>query len=194
MNFLRQFLKIVAKWYCGDAGHRSPYLSHAKRALYHLSYIPLNSSSWLTVRKWCSCSVTFLIGVLKYIFLMQLSSKTRNKRRFWRCGASIPVPLACEASALPFELHPLECVCFVIMKQPSFCCVFIWCLLRHLLDTAFGVNFVAKVDCGDAGHRSPYLSHAKRALYHLSYIPLKEWMCFIVLLQPIFCCVFSFCL
>ena len=25
----------------GDAGHRSPYLSHGKRALYHLSYIPI---------------------------------------------------------------------------------------------------------------------------------------------------------
>ena len=25
---------------CGGAGHRSPYLSHAKRALYHLSYTP----------------------------------------------------------------------------------------------------------------------------------------------------------
>ncbi|XLT05011.1 hypothetical protein HN51_043760 [Arachis hypogaea] len=24
----------------GDAGYRSPYLTHAKRALYHLSYIP----------------------------------------------------------------------------------------------------------------------------------------------------------
>ncbi|KAF8021708.1 hypothetical protein BT93_G1991 [Corymbia citriodora subsp. variegata] len=27
-------------------------------------------------------------------------------------------------------------------------------------------------ESGDAGYRSPYLSHAKRALYHLSYIPL----------------------
>jgi hypothetical protein len=27
---------------------------------------------------------------------------------------------------------------------------------------------------GDAGYRSPYLSHAKRALYHLSYIPLMN--------------------
>ena len=27
---------------------------------------------------------------------------------------------------------------------------------------------------GDAGYRSPYLSHAKRALYHLSYIPFDE--------------------
>ena len=31
----------------GDAGYRSPYLSHAKRALYHLSYIP-----WLTFMIW----------------------------------------------------------------------------------------------------------------------------------------------
>ena len=30
-----------------------------------------------------------------------------------------------------------------------------------------------KKDIGDAGHRSPYLSHAKRALYHLSYIPVE---------------------
>ena len=27
------------------------------------------------------------------------------------------------------------------------------------------------VRIGDAGYRSPYFSHAKRALYHLSYIP-----------------------
>ena len=35
---------------------------------------------------------------------------------------------------------------------------------------------------GGAGHRSPYLSHAKRALYHLSYTPMKTWRtCSIVL-------------
>ena len=28
-----------------------------------------------------------------------------------------------------------------------------------------------KKSCGDGGYRSPYLSHAKRALYHLSYVP-----------------------
>ena len=27
---------------------------------------------------------------------------------------------------------------------------------------------------GGAGYRSPYLSHAKRALYHLSYTPIDE--------------------
>nr|PNR45191.1 hypothetical protein PHYPA_014962 [Physcomitrium patens] len=44
--FFRTLLEI---WICGvdsncendgDAGYRSPHLSHAKRALYHLSYIP----------------------------------------------------------------------------------------------------------------------------------------------------------
>ena len=29
-------------------------------------------------------------------------------------------------------------------------------------------------DFGDAGYRSRYLSHAKRALYHLSYTPTYE--------------------
>ena len=29
-------------------------------------------------------------------------------KRKWRCGVSIPVPLACKASALPSELHPLH--------------------------------------------------------------------------------------
>ena len=31
----------------------------------------------------------------------------KKKGKIWRCGGSNPVPLACKASALPFELHPL---------------------------------------------------------------------------------------
>ena len=31
--------------------------------------------------------------------------------------------------------------------------------------------FRQEKSCGDGGYRSPYLSHAKRALYHLSYVP-----------------------
>ena len=30
----------------------------------------------------------------------------------------------------------------------------------------------AQKSAGDGGYRSPYLSHAKRALYHLSYVPI----------------------
>ena len=33
----------------GDAGHRSPYPSHAKRELYHLSYIPVLFTLWATL-------------------------------------------------------------------------------------------------------------------------------------------------
>ena len=39
---------------CGDAGYRSPYFSHAKRALYHLSYTPQTGSSLF-----CSTTLTF---------------------------------------------------------------------------------------------------------------------------------------
>ena len=37
---------------------------------------------------------------------IRLQLKYHNKNG-WRCGESNPVPLACEASALPYELHPL---------------------------------------------------------------------------------------
>ena len=33
------------------------------------------------------------------------------------------------------------------------------------------LNHSDKLSYGEAGHRSQYLTHAKRALYHLSYIP-----------------------
>ena len=33
--------------------------------------------------------------------------KIGSAKKKWRCGGSNPVPLACKASALPFELHPL---------------------------------------------------------------------------------------
>ena len=35
-----------------------------------------------------------------------------EKKKNWRCRASIPVPLACKASALPFELHPPDIITF----------------------------------------------------------------------------------
>ena len=49
----------------------------------------------------------FLPYFWHYIFLY--SSKIfaiEPEKIGWRCGGSNPVPLACEASALPIELHP----------------------------------------------------------------------------------------
>ena len=37
---------------------------------------------------------------------------------------------------------------------------------------------------GDGGYRSPYLSHAKRALYHLSYVPCLHLPCINCLIVP----------
>ena len=113
-----QFLPIISnyKWELlnpqkcfGDAGHRSPYLSLAKRELYHLSYIPVlfklrasfEQNSWKTgFRFVTSCQFLPIISNYKW----ELSNP---QKRF-----------------------------------------------------------------GDAEHRSAYLAHAKRALYHLSYIPV----------------------
>ena len=44
--------------------------------------------------------------------LCAVNSGQVNKKN-WRCRGSNPVPLACKASALPFELHP----------QLNFCCL-----------------------------------------------------------------------
>ena len=49
----------------------------------------------------------FTLFVLKIIKKMQRECGV-NKERKWRRGASIRLPLACDASALPSELHPLK--------------------------------------------------------------------------------------
>ena len=47
-------------------------------------------------------------------------------------------------------------------------------LWRIIYDNDVAIG--SKVDIGGAGHRSRYLSHAKRALYHLSYAPSLEYV------------------
>ena len=46
-------------------------------------------------------------------------------------------------------------------------------LLTHHKEACMAVlqEMERKKVFGDGGYRSPYLSHAKRALYHLSYVP-----------------------
>ena len=47
------------------------------------------------------------------------------------------------------------------LKKLQWC----WCQFLYVSDNLQNI-------CGDAGYRSRYLSHAKRALYHLSYTPV----------------------
>ena len=112
-----QFIPIISKYKpelsnplkCfGDAGHWSPYLSHAKRALYHLSYIPVlfkfRASFWTKFMKY-QFSICNELSI--HCHYQQIQTRiVQSSKMFWRCGALIPVPLACKASALPFEIHP----------------------------------------------------------------------------------------
>ena len=50
--------------------------------------------------------------------------------------------------------------------------VFFWSNETAYRISFFDFRLLWKI--GDAGHRSPYLSHAKGALYHLSYITVEE--------------------
>ena len=114
-----QFLPIISKYKpelsnpqkrFGDAEDRSPYLSHAKQALYLLSYIPV-------------------------LFKLPASFEQNS----W--NISFPFVTSCQFIPIISKYKPE-----LSNPQKRF---------------------------GDAGHRSPYFSHAKRALYHLSYIPVE---------------------
>ena len=104
----------------GDAGHRSTHLSHAERALYHFSYVPvlfkLRASFWTKFMK-CQLSICNELSILSFCQPEQ-SRTVESSKIFWRCGASIPVPLACEARALPLELHPraLHALSYLVNK------------------------------------------------------------------------------
>ena len=64
-------------------------------------------------------------------------------RKKWRTGASIPVPLACEASALPFELVPLatsrETNLATFHSYGSFYSI---CFLDNLISDKSNMNFL----------------------------------------------------
>ena len=50
--------------------------------------------------------------------------------------------------------------------------ILVLCFWSSQLNSLFVHRTVAETKTfGDGGYRSPYLSHAKRALYHLSYVP-----------------------
>ena len=106
----------------------------------------------------------------------------------WRIWVLIPVPLACEASALPFELIP-----FGKLQQRTLVSgkhhltdarerilLYDYIFLRNLkILKSENRNYFHTLPHGgkritwpsmngESGYRSQYLLHAKQALYHLS--------------------------
>ena len=58
----------------GDAGYRSPYLPHAKRALYHLSYTPMNT---MLITNWCKI-ISQQSTVLTLVYRKATETNFRN--------------------------------------------------------------------------------------------------------------------
>ena len=72
--------------------------------------------------------------------------------------------LTCSALGfLHYKITILQYVDWAAIKQNK--------NMRRIKDLFEILNMWKKTKSGGEGHRSPYLSHAKRALYHLSYTP-----------------------
>ena len=69
-------------------------------------------------------------------------------------------------------MTPGKCSLWVVVMMGQHRNV-VWC--SHILKMILSIYRLRK-NFGDAGYRSPCLSHAKRALYHLSYTPCKQYV------------------
>ena len=63
----------------GDGGYRSPYLPHAKRALYHLSYIPVKDRS---NRHFLQYIIQFVWLMMEQATLIRVASSNSGLRNF----------------------------------------------------------------------------------------------------------------
>ena len=97
------------------------------------------------------------------ITLFQVFLDTLVRMRNDDKGMEPPTLTTTLPNAPPFEVdsYPSNRSGFISMK------------IRQLgvVDVRF-IESLVTIQNGEAGYRSPYLSHAKRALYHVSYIPI----------------------
>ena len=161
----------------GDAGHRSPYLSHAKQALYHLSYIPVPFNLWAIF--WTK-SMLYQLLICNELSIPSHYQQTPHRifeasKSFGDAGhrsthlshakqalyhlSYIPVPFKLWASFWTKSMIYQLSICNELS------------IPFHYQQTPNRIVEASK-SLRDAGHRSTHLSHAKGALYHLSYIPV----------------------
>ena len=189
-------------------GHRSPYPSHAKRALYHLIYIPVEETgsyclmepslfywnSWTESYIAFGCNIgfvdaghqsicfsyanrlpsrlTWVAGGVQRSCLCQtdvfgslISIVMFPPTSFWGKPWWFGTPIASSASSVLFQMLPFA---YWTYKSMSY-----FGLAKQL--TVFLFLFSGLLwKIGYAGHRSLYLSLARRGLYHLSYIRSEE--------------------
>ena len=164
----------------GDAGHRSPYLSHAKRALYHLSYIPVllsfelasEQNQWyISFRFVTSCQ--FLTIISKHQIELSKPQKVLEMRgidpRTFRIQSERSTISATFPYSSSFELASERNSWNISCRFVTSCQFFVSsCQYQQTPNRIVE----ASKNFGDAGHRSTHLSHAKRALYHFCYVPI----------------------
>ena len=68
--------------------------------------------------------------------------------------------------------NPADCENYFFLF-PTFVTLILGCLSGIDQFSLSKTEDIERKKFGDGGYRSPYLSHAKRALYHLSYVPLS---------------------
>ena len=107
------------------------------------------------VQRSCLCQTDVFDSLISIVMFPPTS--------FWGKPWWFGTPIAFLASAVLFQMLPF------LIGRTNPC--FFWSN-----ETAYRISFFSGLlwKIGDAGHRSPYLPHAKQALYHLSYIPVEE--------------------
>ena len=134
-----------------DAGHQSMCFLHANRLPFRLTCLAGG------VKR----SYLFHTVVFDSLFSRVMFPSTSFWGTPWRFAALIGF----SASSVLFQMLPFAYSTYVSMS--------FFDLTIKLPVVNFFLIFGLLWKAGDAGHRSPYLSHAKRALYHLSYIPVE---------------------
>ena len=139
-----------------------------------VSHMPVACPSLLTclaggVQRSCLCQTDVFDSLISIVMFPPTS--------FWGKPWWFGTPIAFSASSLLFQMLPFACWTYKSLSSFG--------LRKQLTVFPFLISGLFwKI--GDAGHRSPYLSHAKRALYHLSYIPVEEMGSY-CLIKPFLC-------
>ena len=164
MQWLNSFLLHMVVKLALSMWFINPCVSHMPIACPFVWHASLVGSTWAVyVRR-----LSLIVLSVEFMF-----PSTSFWGKAWRFGALI----AFSASSVLFQMLPFPYWTYKSMSSFG--------LTKQLTVFPFLISGLFwKI--GDAGQRSPYLSYAKRALYHLSYIPVEETGSY-CLIEPSLC-------
>ena len=105
-NYLSRPQTLDGEKNIGDGGYRSPYLSHAKRALYHLSYVPYY---WTVVEQYQTSKGRWFKSMCPLIsFISSAKQIVITKKTQCFLPGSNRRPCACKAPVMTTTLRKLH--------------------------------------------------------------------------------------